>query len=99
MLQPAYFIIVTTIAILALAIGVLVALLVTRRSVSDWQKHLTETTQEWKKHSEQGLDPDPVKPKRTSLQTVMEEEGREGSAYLRADELPKFDHRHDSAEG
>jgi hypothetical protein len=88
---------ITLTVILALAIGVLVVLLITRRSVSDWQVHLSETTSEWKRRNEEGEEVKPVEPRKSSLEKVLREESRQGSAYLRADELPKFDHRHDSS--
>lgn len=87
---------ITLTVILALAIGVLVVLLLTRRSVSDWQVHLSETTSEWKKRNEEGEQVELVEPRKASLEKVLREESRSGSAYLTADELPKFDNRHDS---
>ncbi|MBS5826986.1 MULTISPECIES: hypothetical protein [Actinomycetaceae] len=93
MLQPAFFIFVTLTVILALAVGVLVVLLVTRRSVSDWQVHLEKTTSEWKQADNEGQKPDPVTPRKSSLEAVIKKEGREGSAYLRAEELPSLEQR------
>lgn len=93
MLQPAFFIFVTLTVILALAVGVLVVLLITRRSVSDWQVHLEKTTNEWKQADIDGQNPDPVTPRKSSLETVMKKEGREGSAYLRAEEIPRLEQR------
>ncbi|WP_297556245.1 hypothetical protein [uncultured Actinomyces sp.] len=93
MLQPAFFIFITLTVILALAVGVLVVLLVTRRSVSDWQVHLEKTTSEWKQADMDGSKPDPVTPRVSSLETVIRKEGREGSAYLRAEELPRLEQR------
>ncbi|MDO5034168.1 MAG: hypothetical protein Q4E01_02145 [Actinomycetaceae bacterium] len=92
MLQPAFFIFVTLTVILALAIGVLVVLLVTRRSVSDWQLHIERTSREWKRSEASEEEPLPqVQPRNSSLETMILKEAREGSAYLRADELPRFD--------
>lgn len=87
---------VTLTAIVALAVGVLIILLVTRRSVSDWQIHISETTSEWKKNNAEDREPPFVEPRTSSLQEVLKEESRQGSAYLRADELPAFDQRHES---
>ena len=60
------FMLITLTVILALAIGVLV-LLITRRSVSDWQVHLSETTSEWKRRNEEGEEVKPVEPRKSSL--------------------------------
>lgn len=89
----AFFIIGTTLAILALAVGVLFALMVSRRSVSDWQSHLTQTTRQWKeREKDDDTSEEEIQPKRATLVTVMEQEAREGSAYFTADEIRGLDH-------
>ncbi|MDO5728710.1 MAG: hypothetical protein Q4P71_03705 [Actinomycetaceae bacterium] len=91
MLANAIFIIITTLAILALAVGVLFSVMVSRRSVSDWQTHLTQVTKQLK-DGDHAEDEQPViRPKRASLATVIDEESREGSAYLTAEEIPSLD--------
>ncbi|MDO5719292.1 MAG: hypothetical protein Q4P05_00985 [Actinomycetaceae bacterium] len=89
----AFFIVGTTLAILALAVGVLFALMVSRRSVSDWQNHLTAATRQWKERgNDDDLSDEDIHLKRASLVTVMQQEAREGSAYFTADELRALDH-------
>lgn len=91
---------VTLTVIVALAVGVLVVLLVTRRSVSDWQIHFERTTNEWKNKdkNEATKETPQVEPLSSDLETVMRTEGKAGSAYLRADELPSFEQRSGSSE-
>ncbi|MDO5722228.1 MAG: hypothetical protein Q4P06_06790 [Actinomycetaceae bacterium] len=81
-------IIVTMLAVLMVALAVLFSLLVSRRTVSDWQSHIVATTNELKNPEE-----DPVVPQRTDLKTVIDEEAVGGSAYLTAEELPRFERR------
>lgn len=89
----AFFIVGTTLAILALAVGVLFALMVSRRSVSDWQNHLTQTTRQWKeREKDDDATEEEIQPKRASLVTVMKQESREGSAYFTADEIRGLEH-------
>lgn len=91
MLGNAIFIIITTLAILALAVGVLFSVMVSRRSVSDWQAHLTQVTKQLKDGEKPDEEQPVIEPKRASLATVIDEESRLGSAYLTAEEIPSFE--------
>lgn len=89
--QAVFFMIITMLAVLAVAVAVLAGLLTTRRTVSDWQTHIKETTTQLKNQDPETEEQ--VVPVTTDLDTVIAHEAVAGSAYLRAEELPKLELR------
>lgn len=119
-------VLVTMTVVIVVALGVIAALMISRRSLGDWHRHITRTSRtvvkDWH-HAGQGIrraarrlrrsprgdqvatgddrrpvephdDEQPrVSPHVTSLDVVWMEEAREGSAYLRADEIATRDGR------
>lgn len=91
--QAVIFFILTMLAVLLVAVAVLVGLLTTRRSVSDWHSHIIATTNQLKNHDPATDEDERVVPLTTDLDSVIALEAVAGSAYLRAEELRKLELR------
>ena len=90
-------ILLTTLALVLLAVAVIVGLAITRRPADQWQSHLRNQTQQWTKLEDEGVELDDVHPEDVSLGSMFDAHGTEGSAYLDAEHIPGFEHLEDAA--
>ncbi|MCS4484880.1 hypothetical protein NXS08_05250 [Gleimia sp. 6138-11-ORH1] len=72
---------------LLLAIGALLVILLSRRSLRDWQTHYTAENRQWKEEDEAGIVYEPVAPTQGDFYKVVDENATLGSGYLTAEEL------------
>lgn len=94
-MQSAFYIIITSVIILGAAVSVIGVLFITRRSASDWQDRLRSTTEDLRQHRLEAFHQDNIEVHKTTLRDVIREQASVGSAYLRAEELPRLDRRGD----
>lgn len=72
---------------LFLAVGALLAVLLSRRSLRDWQAHYTAENRQWKEEDEAGFVYQPVAPAEGDFYEVVDENATVGSGYMTAEEF------------
>lgn len=71
---------------LAVAVGIILSMLSSRRSLKEWQEYYTAENREWKQADEAGINFDPVTPAETDLKKIVDE-STVGSGYMVAEDL------------
>lgn len=71
---------------LLLAVGIILSMLVSRRTLRGWQEHYTAENRQWKQQDEEGIVYASVTPEQADFYDIVDE-STEGSGYLAAEEL------------
>lgn len=69
------------------AVAAVLAVLLSRRSLRDWQDHYTSENRLWKAQHEAGVVYQQVDVSEGDFQKIMEDSSHEGPGYLRAEEI------------
>lgn len=86
----------TTLVVVALAGGVLASLALSRRGAQSWQSLWKDQSRRWADPARTDEDAD-IDPQRVSLDTMLRSNGRDGSAYVDATDLPGYERLEDAA--
>lgn len=91
-------VILTGFLVVGLAVAVVVALAVSRRSASEWQQHIKEQTQHMAEPTSEGPQEQAIEPQTVSLQTIIDERSEAGNAYFDPQVLPGYQRLEEATE-
>ncbi|MGO3796008.1 MAG: hypothetical protein ACTJGR_02665 [Pauljensenia sp.] len=91
-------IVLTVLVVLVVAVGVIVALAVTRRPADQWRSHLLNQPASWTELEDEGVVLDDVDPQEVSLEDMLATRSQTGSGYVEPEEIPGYEHLENAAE-
>lgn len=98
MFEGVAVIVLTVVVMLVVAVGVIIALAVTRRPADQWKSHLRNQPASWTELEDEGVVLDDVDPQEVSLEDMLATGAQSGSAYVEPEEIPGYEHLESAAE-